>query len=294
MYDQMYDQVTKLRRLVREKDKVKVKLNNMRVIAVSSGKGGVGKTNLVVNLALALAEHKYKIIILDGDLGLANVDVAFGVIPDYNIRHLITGQKKIEDILYPVARGVTIFPGASGISELANLDRGQLENVLVNMGRLENMADILLIDTGAGLGHTVLNFISASDDVIVVLTPEPPAMTDAYGLIKAIKNMQTKVNVNVVVNMVENELEAQQTYERLEQAVKRFLGLPINLLGWIYKDPLVNRSVLNQKPVGFTNSRSPAYKCIQGIASNIMRNYLQTPAVNKGIRGFISSLLRIT
>ncbi|NLM20977.1 MAG: MinD/ParA family protein [Peptococcaceae bacterium] len=290
----MYDQVTKLRRLVREKDKVKVKLNNMRVIAVSSGKGGVGKTNLVVNLALALAEHKYKIIILDGDLGLANVDVAFGVIPDYNIRHLITGQKKIEDILYPVARGVTIFPGASGISELANLDRGQLENVLVNMGRLENMADILLIDTGAGLGHTVLNFISASDDVIVVLTPEPPAMTDAYGLIKAIKNMQTKVNVNVVVNMVENELEAQQTYERLEQAVKRFLGLPINLLGWIYKDPLVNRSVLNQKPVGFTNSRSPAYKCIQGIASNIMRNYLQTPAVNKGIRGFISSLLRIT
>ena len=294
MYDQMYDQVTKLRRLVREKDKVKVKLNNMRVIAVSSGKGGVGKTNLVVNLALALAEHKYKIIILDGDLGLANVDVAFGVIPDYNIRHLITGQKKIEDILYPVARGVTIFPGASGISELANLDRGQLENVLVYMGRLENMADILLIDTGAGLGHTVLNFISASDDVIVVLTPEPPAMTDAYGLIKAIKNMQTKVNVNVVVNMVENELEAQQTYERLEQAVKRFLGLPINLLGWIYKDPLVNRSVLNQKPVGFTNSRSPAYKCIQGIASNIMRNYLQTPAVNKGIRGFISSLLRIT
>jgi len=294
MYDQMYDQVTKLRRLVREKDKVKVKLNNMRVIAVSSGKGGVGKTNLVVNLALALAEHKYKIIILDGDLGLANVDVAFGVIPDYNIRHLITGQKKIEDILYPVVRGVTIFPGASGISELANLDRGQLENVLVNMGRLENMADILLIDTGAGLGHTVLNFISASDDVIVVLTPEPPAMTDAYGLIKAIKNMQTKVNVNVVVNMVENELEAQQTYERLEQAVKRFLGLPINLLGWIYKDPLVNRSVLNQKPVGFTNSRSPAYKCIQGIASNIMRNYLQTPAVNKGIRGFISSLLRIT
>jgi flagellar biosynthesis protein FlhG len=292
MYDQMYDQVTKLRRLAGEKEKVK--LNNMRVIAVSSGKGGVGKTSLAVNLALALAEHQYKVIILDGDLGLANVDVAFGVIPDYNIKHLITGQKKIEDILYPVARGVTIFPGASGISELANLDRGQLKNVLVNMGRLEKMADILLIDTGAGLGHSVLNFISASDDLIVVLTPEPPAMTDAYGLIKVIKNMQIKVNVNVVVNMVENELEAQQTYERLEKAVSKFLGVPINLIGWIYSDPLVNRSVLNQKPLGFTNSRSAAYKCIQGIAGNIMRDYLQSPTVNKGIRGFISSLLKIT
>jgi len=288
----MYDQVTKLRRLVKEKEE-EVKLEKMRVITVSSGKGGVGKTSLVVNLALALAEREYRVIILDGDLGLANVDVAFGVIPDYNIKHLISGEKEIEEILYPVARGIKIFPGASGIVELANLEKEQLKNVLVNMGRLEKMTDILLIDTGAGIGQTVLSFISAADDVIVVLTPEPTAMTDAYGLIKAISSLPTKVNINVVINMVDNELEAQQTYARLEQAVTKFLGVPIHLIGWIYKDPLVSRSVMNQKPVGFTNPHSIAYECVQWIAGNIMENYLRSPKVNKGIKGFIYTLLRL-
>lgn len=287
----MYDQVTKLRTLVNEKE---VNLpNNMRVIAVSSGKGGVGKTSLVVNLALALARRDNRVIILDGDLGLANVDVAYGVTPNFNIKHLITGEKRIEEILYTVDNGVKIFPGASGVIELANLDRGQLKNVLVNMGRLEKMADILLIDTGAGLGHNVINFISASDDVLVVMTPEPPSMTDAYGLIKTIKNQLTNINVHVVVNRVQSETEANQTYERLEKAVARFLGLHISLLGWIYDDPLVGRSVMNQKPLGITSPQSPAYKCIDWIAGNIMGEYFQTPTINKGIRGFISSLLKI-
>jgi len=251
----MYDQVTKLRTLANEKYEPTPR--SMRVIAVSSGKGGVGKTSLVVNLALALAEYNYRVIILDGDLGLANVDVAFGVMPKYNIGHLITGEKRIEDILYPVDRGIKVFPGASGVIELANLDRGQLKNVLANMGRLEKMADILLIDTGAGLGHTVLNFICSSDEVIVVMTPEPPSMTDAYGLLKSIKNQSEKFNVNIVVNMVKNELEARQAYERLEQAVTRFLGVSINLLGWVYDDPSVGLSVMKQKPVGLSSPQKP-------------------------------------
>lgn len=286
----MYDQVSTLRKLAKENGVISQQ--NMRVIAVSSGKGGVGKTSFVVNLALALAEQDYRVIVLDGDLGLANIDVAFGIAPRLSIKHLISGEKRIEDILYPVDRGIKVLPGASGVVELANLDRGQLKNVLVNMGRLEKMADILLIDTGAGLGHTVLNFIGASDDAIVVLTPEPPSMTDAYGLLKSLKSQADKPNVNVIVNRVRNEAEAQQAYERLHHAVRKFLGIPLNLLGWIYDDPLVGRSVMEQKPLGLSYPQSPAYQCIQWIAGNVTGIYSQPPTQNGGIKGFISSLLK--
>lgn len=286
----MYDQASTLRKLANERETGTH--HNMRVIAVSSGKGGVGKTSLVVNLALALAEYNYRVIVLDGDLGLANVDVAFGITPRYSIRHLLSGEKRIEDILYPVDRGIKVLPGASGVIELANLDRSQLKNVLVNLGRLEKMADILLIDTGAGLGHTVLNFICASDDVIVVMTPEPPSMTDAYGLLKSIKNQCDKINVNVVVNRVRNETEAQQAFERLEHAVNKFLGIPLTLLGWIYDDPLVGRSVMEQKPLGLSNPQSHAFKCVQWIAGKVAGIYLQPPTQNGGIKGFLTSLLK--
>ncbi|UWG98339.1 MinD/ParA family protein [Dehalobacter sp. DCM] len=287
----MVDQVSTLRKLAEER--VEAVPGKMRVIAVSSGKGGVGKTTFVVNLALALAEYNYKVIILDGDLGLANVDVAFGITPKYSIKHLLSGEKKIEDILYPIGRDIKVLPGASGVVELANLDRGQLKNVLVNFGRLEKMADILLIDTGAGLGHTVLNFIGASDDVIVMLTSEPPSMTDAYGLIKSIKSPSGKHNINVVVNRIKNEQEAHQSFERLERAVKKFIGIPINLLGWIYDDPSVGRSVMEQRPVGLSQQHSPAFQCVQWIAGNVTGVYLQPPTPNNGIKGFITSLLKL-
>ncbi|MGI6450297.1 MAG: MinD/ParA family protein [Desulfitobacteriia bacterium] len=286
----MYDQASTLRRLAGERDSAFSR--NMRVIAVSSGKGGVGKTSLVVNLALALTDYNYKVIILDGDLGLANVDVAFGITPRYNIRNLLSGEKRIEEIIYQVEKGIKILPGASGVTELANLDRGQLKNVLVNLGRLERMADILLIDTGAGLGHNVLNFICASDDCIVVLTPEPPSMTDAYGLLKSIHNQAKKININVVINRVKSEGEAQQAFERLAYAARKFLGLPLNLLGWIYDDPLVGRSVMEQKPLGISYPQSNAYKCVQWIAGNVAGIYQQPPTQNGGIKGFLSTLLR--
>lgn len=288
----MYDQASSLRRLVGEREPIIQR--KMRVIAVSSGKGGVGKTSLVVNLALALAEYNYRVIVLDGDLGLANVDVAFGITPRYSIKHLLTGEKRIEDILCKVEGGIQVLPGASGVIELANLDRGQLKHVLVNLGRLEKMADILLIDTGAGLGHTVVNFICASDDVIVVLTPEPPSMTDAYGLIKSLKSQAERLNIYVVVNQIKNEAEAHLVYERLEHAAAKFLGVKLSLLGWVYDDPLVERSVMEQKPVGISHPHSQAYKCVQWIAGNVVGIYLHPPVQSGGIRGFLTSLLKTT
>lgn len=285
----MRDQASALRELASRKNP---KQSKMRVIAVTSGKGGVGKTNFTVNLALALAEYGRRIVILDGDLGLANVDVAFGLTARYTIEHLLSGEKTIEEILLMGPRGVGIIPGGSGVQELANLDRDKMTNVLSNLGRLEKMADILIIDTGAGLGNTVTNFLRAADDIIMITTPEPTAITDAYGLLKTLRNVAGEVPIHVIVNRVRTDADAKATFKRLETAVRKFLHGSLNLMGWIYDDPLVGRAVMQQEPLGISFPDSSAYRCIQWIAGVVSGIYLTPPRQSGGIRGFLSTLLR--
>lgn len=284
----MDDQASGLRELVfREKDN-----SRMRVIAVTSGKGGVGKTSFTVNLALALSEYGRRIIILDGDLGLANVDIAFGLTARYTIEHLLSGEKTIEQILLTGPRGIGIIPGGSGVQGLANLERDKLSNVIANLGRLETMTDLLIIDTGAGLGHTVINFLKAADDIIMVITPEPTALTDAYGLLKTLKKEAGEVPIHVVINRVKNEKDAQATFKRLDMAVHKFLDGSLNYLGWVYDDPLVGRSVMQQEPLGISYPESLAYKCIQWIAGTVAGIYQSPPRKAGGVKGFLSKLLR--
>ncbi|ACL22141.1 Cobyrinic acid ac-diamide synthase [Desulfitobacterium hafniense DCB-2] len=264
----------------------------LRVFAVTSGKGGVGKTNFSVNLGLALIDLGYRVILLDGDLGLANLDIACGVTPRYTFEHLLNGEKDIEEILIYGPKGIGILPGGSGVQDLANIERERLEEVVRNLGRLESLADIIIIDTGAGLGHTVLNFLRAADDIILVTTPEPTALTDAYGLLKALQKVKDGVTVNVVVNRVQREADAKDTYERLESAAKRFLNAPVNLLGWVYEDISVGRAIMKQEPVGVSYPQSSAYQCIQWIAGSVSGLYLSPPRQAGGIRGFLKNLLR--
>lgn len=285
----MPDQVSSLRKMASRKI---TKQGNMRVIAVTSGKGGVGKTNFTVNLALALAEYGQRVIILDGDLGLANVDIAFGLSARYTIEHLLSGEKTIEQILLTGPMGIGIIPGGSGVQGLSNLQRDQLENVIVNLGRLETIADLLIIDTGAGLGHTVLNFLQAADDIIMVITPEPTALTDAYGLLKTLRKEAGEIPIHVVINRVRTEADALDTFRRLETAVRKFLHSSLNLLGWVYDDPLVGRAVMQQIPLGINSPDSAAYRCIQWIAGKVTGIYLNPPRQAGGIRGFLSSLFR--
>ncbi len=284
----MADQATVLRALAAHNSSG----TKMRVISVTSGKGGVGKTNFTVNLGLALIDFGYRVVIMDGDLGLANVDIAFGIAPRYTLEHLIAGDKTIEEIMVTGPKGIGVLPGGSGVHELANLERPALMNVLSNLGRLEKMADILIIDTGAGLGQTVLNFLRASDDIILVTTPEPTALTDAYGLLKALRLGAGDVRVGAVVNRVHSEAEAKASFERLEVAVQKFLRGSLSLLGWVYDDPLVVRAVMKQEPLGISYPESSAYRCIQWIAGAVAGLYLQAPRRASGIRGFLSSLLR--
>ncbi|MEA4900853.1 MinD/ParA family protein [Desulfitobacterium sp.] len=290
----MHDQATVLRKMASHQNVINNK-GSLRVISVTSGKGGVGKTNLTVNLALALIEFGYRVIILDGDLGLANVDIACGITPRFTLEHLLNGEKTIEEILVSGPKGLGILPGGSGVQDLANIERNHLENVIRNLGRLEGLADILIIDTGAGLGHIVTNFLKASDDVILLTTPEPTALTDAYGVLKALQTDEEEekpLQVNVVVNRVLNEEDARATYERLENAVHRFLQGSVNFLGWVYEDPSVGKAIMNQEPLAIAFPTSAAYRCIQWIASSVAGIYLDPPQKAAGIRGFLTRLLR--
>ncbi|AET70274.1 ATPase involved in chromosome partitioning [Desulfosporosinus orientis DSM 765] len=285
----MHDQASALRGLVAKDINRSPKI---RVLAVTSGKGGVGKTSFTVNLALALAELEQRVVILDGDLGLANVDIAFGLSAKYTIEHLISGERTIEEILLPAPRGIEIIPGGSGVQRLANLERDKLTNVIVNLGRLDKRADLLIIDTGAGLGNNVLNFLKAADDIIMVITPEPTSLTDAYGVLKTLKQEGSEASIHAVINRVQTESDALATFKRIEIVVQKFLDSSLNYLGWVYDDPFMGRSVMQQEPLGIKFPESAAYRCIQWIAGKVIGISLHPPRKAGGVRGFLSKLLR--
>ncbi len=286
----MFDQVSGLRKLAAENKQISKR--SMRVIAVTSGKGGVGKTNFTVNLALALRQLGCRVLIMDGDLGMANVDVAFGLTPKYTLQHLFAGEKNIEEIVLWGPRGIGILPGGSGIQNLSNLEKNDLENIVVNMGRLEKLTDILLIDTGAGISPTVINFLQAADDIILITTPEPTSLTDAYGLLKVLYEDREQATVNVVVNRVRAERDGQETFNRLSMAVRKFLNGSVRSLGWIYDDSNVFQAVMRQEPIGLSYPDTKAYRCIEWVAGNVMGIYRNPPHRAGGIRGFLGSLFR--
>ncbi|NMA70113.1 MAG: MinD/ParA family protein [Desulfitobacterium sp.] len=286
----MNDQAKVLRRLVSQQKKQE--RQGLRVFAVTSGKGGVGKTNFSVNLGLALTDLGHKVILFDGDLGLANLDIACGVTPRYTLEHLLNGEKTIEEILIRGPKGIGILPGGSGVQDLANIERERLIEVIQNLSKLEGLGDIVIIDTGAGLGQNVLNFLKAADDIILVTTPEPTSLTDAYGLMKTLQRNHSFHTINIVVNRVIKEKDARDTFKRLESAANRFLNLPLELLGWIYEDVAVGKAIMKQEPIGISYPHSPAYQCIQWIASSVSGIYLDPPKQAGGIRGFLTKLLR--
>lgn len=284
----MRDQVSELRYMA----SLGKSERKLRVIAVTSGKGGVGKTNFTVNLALALAEFGQRVIILDGDMGLANVDIVLGLTAKYTIEHVLAGEKTLEQVLLAGPQGIGIIPGGAGVQGLANLERNKLSNVIANFGRLEGITDLLLIDTGAGVGHTVINFLKAADDVIVMTTPEPTSLADAYGLIKTLRQETDEATIHVVVNRVNSEADARETFGRLEMVVHRFLEGSLNFMGWVYDDPFVGRSIIKQEPLAISFPESPSYKCIRWIAGTVTGIQNNPPRQAGGIRGFLSRLLR--
>jgi flagellar biosynthesis protein FlhG len=221
-----------------------------RVIAVSSGKGGVGKTNVVANLALALTRLGDKVLVWDADLSLANLDILLGLTPRYTIEHLLSRKKSLREILVEGPEGMTILPASSGVQELANLKEDQKLFLLNELESLGENLDVLLIDTGAGISSNVLYFTMAAEEVIVVVTPEPTSITDAYALMKVLSNRHQKRRFAVLVNSARTGPEAKEVFRKISRAVDRFLGdVSLDYVGFIPFDEKLPAAVKQQRPV---------------------------------------------
>jgi len=244
-----------------------------RIITVTSGKGGVGKTNLSVNMALAFARLGKKVIVMDADLGLANVNVMLNMIPKYNLYHVIKKQKTIREILVETEYGISIVAGASGFSQIANMGEDDRKDFIAELDSLSN-ADIIIIDTSAGVSSNVLDFIAAADDAVIITTPEPTAITDAYGIIKILATEYDSLNMGLklVVNRAKGAAEAKSVADRMINIAGQFLNLKVDYLGFIYDDSSVPHAVLRQKPFMVVDPKCKASICVQHIVERMDRN----------------------
>lgn len=242
-----------------------------RVISVTSGKGGVGKTNIVGNLAVALRRLGKRVLILDGDLGLANIDIIFGLNPAYNIKHVINGEKDLADVIVEGPEEIRIIPAGSGLQQLVDLTQGQKLNLLNEFDALEEDFDVFLIDTGAGISSNVIYFGIAAEERIVVVTSEPTSITDAYALIKVMFTKHGTKTFKLLVNMVDHAEEARPVFENLSNAVVRFLkGISLEYIGFIPRDGNLEKSVRQQCTVIERYPGSPSSKGFAELANRLL------------------------
>lgn len=265
------DQADKLREKV---EQLKEQAPSARVIAVTSGKGGVGKTSLSVNLALQMQAQGKKVVILDADFGLANVEIMLGIRPQYNLADLIYNGKSIEEIITEGPNGVGFISGGSGVQDLVNLDKEKLQNLIAKLVKLDSLYDVIIIDTGAGIADSVIEFVLSSPEVLLVVTPEPTSITDAYSLLKAVNrkkefNREQK-SIKVVANRVSGEEEASEIYDKISVVVSKFLNIQLEYLGYIPIDKQLTNAVVEQKPIAIYYPNCESALRIKGICAKLL------------------------
>ena len=297
----MNDQADKLRQII---DNLKIRQavsqanlisnikKNAKVITITSGKGGVGKTNITINLAIALSELGYRVVILDADFGLANIDVLFGIIPEFTLVDVIKNRKNILQILCDGPKDIKFISGGSGVEELIKMEKPELERFVANISLLDKTSDIILIDTGAGLSDNVMSLVMAADEVVLVTTPEPTSITDAYALIKMISNRDKEKNIKVIINRAENSNEAIDISNKLLLVAKKFLDLKLNPLGYIIQDEAVIRAVKIQQPLLLSFPKSSASRQIREIAKELVDNKGEiSKTESTGIKAFVRKMV---
>lgn len=266
-----------------------------RVITVTSGKGGVGKTNITINLAISLSELGYRVVILDADFGLANIDVLFGIIPQFTLLDVIQDQKNILEVLAEGPKNIKFISGGSGVEALLKLEKEQLQRFIDKISLLDSIADIILIDTGAGLSDNVMSFVMAADEVLLVTTPEPTSITDAYALVKMISNRDREKIIKVLVNRAENVSEAVDILNKLQLVAGKFLELRLNSLGYILQDDMVIKAVKLQQPFTLSYPRSQAARHVKEISKKLVEAVGEAweRKEDSGIRGFVNRLVNM-
>lgn len=256
-----------------------------RVLAVTSGKGGVGKSNVSVNLAARLAGMGRRVLLLDADMGLANADVLCDVTVRTNLAHVIAGRKRLSDAMVKGPGGFTLIPGASGLAQMANLSEFERARVVAMLRQMEGEYDLVIVDTGAGIGPNVMSFLLSADEVLVVTTPEPTAITDAYAVIKAVCRQREGVPVSLLVNMVKDREEAGRVHDRVAAVCRRFLGVSLGEAGYVLSDPRVTAAVRRRAPFVLESPDCAASVCIRALAHKVDRD-----AVEPGGRGFFKKV----
>ncbi|MEM7183614.1 MAG: MinD/ParA family protein [Spirochaetota bacterium] len=260
--------------------------NTTRIISIASGKGGVGKSTISVNLGIALAKMGQKVLVFDGDFGLANINVLLGIVPRYNLLHVIKGDKKLSEVVVSIQDGIDIIPGANGYTQLTNLSEIERRNLIRGFSELTDY-DIILIDMGAGIGTNVVGMLVSSDDLYVVTTPEPTSITDAYGLIKAVIQEDKTKNIKLIVNRAKNSEEGQKVANRLISITSRFLDVELKSLGVVYQDQEIEKSTRRQKPFITAFPQSKASLCIKHITNRILKVNMDDERKERHFGGYI-------
>lgn len=287
------DQAEQLRNVVKQINQNNTK--TARVITVTSGKGGVGKSNVSVNLAVQLKKAGKNVIIFDADFGLANVEVMFGAIPQYNLSDLIYNGKSIKEIITPGPLGIGFISGGSGIIGLNNLHKEQIVYLVNSINELDDMADFIIIDTGAGISDQVMEFVLASPEILLVTTPEPSSLTDSYSLLKTLyKNPNftaSKSRVHVIANRVTSYEDGKGVFDKLNSVVAQFLQGNLNYLGMIPQDLAIDRAVRQQKTVTLSEPNSNAAKAFNVLANNLLDGTNEQAPIKRGISQIFTSFL---
>jgi len=301
----MKDQAAKLRRLVENKNvspelpaskapettiKQPAELKGPRTIAITSGKGGVGKTNLAVNLAIALGNMGKRVIIIDADMGMANVDILLGTSSRINLMNLLDPEVNLEDVLLRGPYGVSYISGGSGMEHAEELTEVEKDILFTKLEACAEWADIILIDTGAGIGKNVLDFIVSADEVLLVTTPEPTALTDAYAVMKGYSKTTDTPNLKLIVNRVIDEPEIREVVSTLSRTAEKFLKLSVECMGYIYDDQTMVKSVRSQVPIMSGYPDALAARCISSIAKGLVNG--RQEKVRLGWRGFLRRLFK--
>lgn len=287
------DQAEQLRNIIKAKNLPRKPL--ARIITVTSGKGGVGKSNTSINLAIWFRKMGKKVIILDADFGLANIEVMFGAVPKYNLYDLIYQGKSIQEIITWGPLDVGFISGGSGIAGMANLSREYLTYIVQNLAQLDNIADIIIVDTGAGISDAVLEFLVASGEILLVTTPEPTSITDSYSLLKALNRhprfSSEMSQVKMIANRVEKEGEGKSLYDKLNTVVSRYLKLPMYYLGEVPQDVKLTRAVMQQTPISLKEPEAKSSLAYERIAKILMNMDTDQQIRKRGMAAFFSHIV---
>ena len=286
------DQAEQLRNVIKVHNQNN--MNTARVVAVTSGKGGVGKSNVSVNLAACLRKAGKRVIIFDADFGLANIEIMFGAMPKYNLSDVIYHGKSIQEIITQGPLEIGFISGGSGIVSLNGLQPEQIKYLVKSINELNNLADYIIIDTGAGISEQVLEFVMTSPEIILVTTPEPTSLTDSYSLLKTLfKKKEFNPNetvIHVVANKVHSTEDARAVYEKLNSVIAQFLHGNLNYLGMIPQDLAVEHAVRQQKVVSISEPNSKAAKAFEILASNLLQDAGEETQPRRGLAQLFASL----